>query len=393
MSYIPVASDAAEPVLSRTVESAALEFRTLKARVNAVAGMRVPGFVARAVTAAYTVVSTDSGVIFVCTGTFTLSLAAIATLGANFTFAVEVTSGTVTIDPASAETIDGAATRVLTAGQSLFVLSTGGNFVTFGPLTHPSPYITTLLDDTTAAAAQATLLLGTRSIVASAATPDIWTGTGSLIEFTGSATVTGFAAAPQAGASRLLHCTGTPTFIHSANLLVPGHVSYVASASDLITVTALTTTHFRLEVTRADGAVMRVATNAETAAGTNNVFPVTPLSLRGGLNATGAAPVFACRAWVSFNAAGVINASGNVSSITKGGAGHFQVNFATAMPDTGYVVSGVAASITNHLSVVSFTNPHVVETTRFVVVTGNTGGAGSAGTIYDTPVMTLAVFR
>jgi len=54
-------------------------------------------------------------------------------------------------------------------------------------------------------------------------------------------------------------------------------------------------------------------------------------------NATGSAPVYACRAWVNFaGAVGSIRASGNVSSITDNGAGDYSVNFTTAMPDANY---------------------------------------------------------
>ena len=60
------------------------------------------------------------------------------------------------------------------------------------------------------------------------------------------------------------------------------------------------------------------------------------------LNATGSAPMFACRAWVNFNGTGTvaIRASGNVSSITDNGTGDYTVNFTTAMPDENYAMSG-----------------------------------------------------
>lgn len=56
------------------------------------------------------------------------------------------------------------------------------------------------------------------------------------------------------------------------------------------------------------------------------------------LNASGEAPIYACRAWVNFNGVGTVNirASGNVSSITDNGIGSFTVNFATPMPDANY---------------------------------------------------------
>jgi hypothetical protein len=57
------------------------------------------------------------------------------------------------------------------------------------------------------------------------------------------------------------------------------------------------------------------------------------------LNASGSAPIYACRAWVNFNGTGTvaIRASGNVTSITDNGTGDYTVNFTTAMPDVNYV--------------------------------------------------------
>jgi hypothetical protein len=56
------------------------------------------------------------------------------------------------------------------------------------------------------------------------------------------------------------------------------------------------------------------------------------------LNATGSAPIYACRAWVNFNGTGTvaIRASGNVSSITDITIGQFAVNFTTAMQNINY---------------------------------------------------------
>jgi len=59
------------------------------------------------------------------------------------------------------------------------------------------------------------------------------------------------------------------------------------------------------------------------------------------LNASGSAPVYACRAWVNFNGTGTvaIRASGNVSSITDNGIGDYTVNFTTAIEDANYVIT------------------------------------------------------
>ena len=56
------------------------------------------------------------------------------------------------------------------------------------------------------------------------------------------------------------------------------------------------------------------------------------------INASGDAPIYACRAWVNFNGTGTvaIRASGNVSSITDNGVGLYRVNFTTAMQDVNY---------------------------------------------------------
>ena len=59
------------------------------------------------------------------------------------------------------------------------------------------------------------------------------------------------------------------------------------------------------------------------------------------LNATGSAPMYACRAWVNFNGTGTvaIRASGNVSSITDNDKGDYTLNFTTNMEDANYAAT------------------------------------------------------
>ena len=57
------------------------------------------------------------------------------------------------------------------------------------------------------------------------------------------------------------------------------------------------------------------------------------------LNASGSAPVYACRAWVNWSNTQTIRGSGNVSSITDNGVGKYTVNMTTAMPDTNNSVA------------------------------------------------------
>jgi hypothetical protein len=130
-----------------------------------------------------------------------------------------------------------------------------------------------------------------------------------------------------------------------------------------------------------------IASTAEAQAGTNNTNFITPLRMREGFNASGSAPVYACRAWVNFNGTtspGTIRASGNVSSVAKGGTGIYTVNFTTAMPDANYVAmtNQDSASYAN-LPANTFTT-----TTVDVVV-----GMGAVVGRIDPSIVQVTIFR
>lgn len=97
-------------------------------------------------------------------------------------------------------------------------------------------------------------LNGKLTTVASATTPDIFAVTvGNLIDYTGTATCTGFVAAPQAGAERTLVCADTAIFTAGANMLIDGFgsgQSFTAASGDKVVVRATTTTQFRLTIQR-----------------------------------------------------------------------------------------------------------------------------------------------
>ena len=112
----------------------------------------------------------------------------------------------------------------------------------------------------------------------------------------------------------------------------------------------ITLTYFTQELTSATSSIkgiVELATNTETATGTDSAIAVTPAGLMSAFNKTGSAPMFACRAWVNFNGTGTvaIRASGNVSSITDNGVGDYRVNFTTAMPDANYCPIGMCGPI------------------------------------------------
>ena len=103
-------------------------------------------------------------------------------------------------------------------------------------------------------------------------------------------------------------------------------------------------------------------------------------------NATGSAPVYACRAWVNFNGTGTvaIRASGNVSSITDNGTGDYTVNFTTAMPDANYCALSVG-QFAVWMGINSVYAP-TTSSVRFGVY--NTGSS-----FYDPTYADIAIFR
>lgn len=107
------------------------------------------------------------------------------------------------------------------------------------------------------------------------------------------------------------------------------------------------------------------------------------------LNASGSAPIYGVRAWVSFDGTGTpaIGASGNVTSITDNGTGDYTINFTTAMPDTDYAVfvmcGGTGAGSNNHAYIVSRT----VSALRIVCY--DSGGAVPE----DASIITVSVVR
>jgi hypothetical protein len=131
------------------------------------------------------------------------------------------------------------------------------------------------------------------------------------------------------------------------------------------------------------------ATKTEAEAGADNVKGMTPLRVsqaitaqigvanaapvKTAINASGSAPIYAARAWVSHNGSGTILSSGNVSSVS-GGPNIFTINFTTALPTADFALSGSTNSTGYGIPYVSSRS-----TSAVTVDWGNRGSAGGGG--------------
>jgi hypothetical protein len=136
-----------------------------------------------------------------------------------------------------------------------------------------------------------------------------------------------------------------------------------------------------------------VLTSASDLAAANLTGNVAAARITDALNASGSAPIYACRAWVNFNGTGTvaIRASGNVSSITDNGTGDYTVNFTTAMPDANYSVNYNTdpnlSVLTNDVRAVNISN---IATSSFRL---HTFDAPSAATREDQEYIACSIFR
>jgi hypothetical protein len=110
------------------------------------------------------------------------------------------------------------------------------------------------------------------------------------------------------------------------------------------------------------------------------------------LNASGAAPMYACRAWVNFDGTTTtpsIRASGNVSSITDNGAGDYTINFTTALPDANYG----AATVCNEVNASTTSNFCLSPSRASGSINLITGASGSKTNRQDLDFVSVAIFR
>jgi hypothetical protein len=97
------------------------------------------------------------------------------------------------------------------------------------------------------------------------------------------------------------------------------------------------------------------------------------------------ATAYGCRAWVNFNGTGTvaIRASGNVTSITDGGTGIYEIVFTTAMPDANY--ASVGMSTDNRIIGSGLIGVNTASACKISVQ--------SSGTLVDEPYIFVAIFR
>lgn len=84
-------------------------------------------------TAAYTVDFTDRGKVIACSGTFTVTLPDASAVGSGFAVAIaNYGGGTIAVDPFSAQTIDGAGTKTLSANTMMVACAVAGEWLSVG---------------------------------------------------------------------------------------------------------------------------------------------------------------------------------------------------------------------------------------------------------------------
>jgi len=135
-----------------------------------------------------------------------------------------------------------------------------------------------------------------------------------------------------------------------------------------------------------------VLTNVSDISAANLTGDVAAERITGALNATGSAPVYACRAWVNFDGTGpTIRESGNVSSITDNGTGDYTVNFATNMPDANYSAVASATNFSTNINSKASIVGH--NTSSVELLTGFNNAGSSQQEINDRDLISLSIFR
>jgi hypothetical protein len=131
----------------------------------------------------------------------------------------------------------------------------------------------------------------------------------------------------------------------------------------------------------------------------NVSFSANESNVKTAINASGSAPIYACRAWINFDGTsasiGTGRANGNVSGVTDHGTGDYTISFATAMPDANYSVCGSTGFVSNGV-MGGFLAPHRIGTNGNESAPSTTAVRVNAlypNTTFNAKYFSVAIFR
>lgn len=169
--------------------------------------------------------------------------------------------------------------------------------------------------------------------IASAATVNLDAATGEFVHITGTTTITAITLA--SGSYREVVFDGALTLTHNAtSLILPGGANITTAAGDRAGFRGDGTGNVRcVWYTKADGSSITpaaAATQAEMEAASSNTVMATPANVNWHPGVA--------KAWIKCNAAGAIQASHNITSITDNGTGDVTVTIATDFSSVNYAI-------------------------------------------------------
>ena len=155
-----------------------------------------------------------------------------------------------------------------------------------------------------------------------------------------------------------------------------------------------------------DSSTLTIGSNTTVTMGAGSIGTAVTMSanqpaVKTALNASGDAPIYACRAWVNFNGTGTvaIKDSGNVSSITDNSIGNYTINFTTAMADANYVVTNMTSNDATSAArghggaSLQDATPLTTSSVRIEVAYGASGSPATNGAVFDASQVQVAIFR
>lgn len=121
-----------------------------------------------------------------------------------------------------------------------------------------------------------------------------------------------------------------------------------------------------------------------------NLLAAVNAGIKAFFNASGTAPVYAVRAHGTLNGTGVpaMSTNGNFSAtVADRGTGRYTLNFATALPDANYTLTGTSTSATASATLVGLDSTTPLKTATQVNIIVQTGG----GTEVDVSAVNIVV--